>query len=92
MNNDEYLNRTNNFIESFHGYMNHKLESFHPKISYLIDNYKEYLVLIYNKIKSCLVNKSEFKIEKFSIVNDIINYIKNMNDKYKDGLNLNNIL
>ena len=90
--NDEYLNRTNNFLESFHGYMNQKLESYHPKISYLIEKYSEYLISVYEKIKNSLVNKIEPKIEKFSIIKDIIRFIKNMNEKYSDGLNLINIL
>ena len=90
--NDEYLNRTNNFLESFHGYMNQKLEWYHRKISYLIEKYSEYLISIYEKIKNSLVNKIRPKIEKFSIIKDITEFIKNMNEKYSDGLNLINIL
>ena len=50
----EYINRTNNFIESFHSFFNQKLETYHPKISFLIDKYKEYLISIYNRVKSSL--------------------------------------
>lgn len=92
LDNKELLNRTNNYIESFHSYFNKILETLHPKISYLISKYKEYLLLIYNRVKSSLVNKYEKKIEKFSVVKDIVLFIKNINQKYKDGLNLNNIL
>ena len=88
----EYINRTNNFIESFHSFFNQKLETYHPKISFLIDKYKEYLISIYNKVKTSLVDKNEPIIKKFFILNDIILFIKNMNLKYKDGLNLTNIL
>ena len=72
--------------------MNKALDSYHPKISYLIEKYKEYLVSIYNNIKISLVNKIETKIEKFSIINYIINFITMMNKNYNDGLNLVNIL
>ena len=68
------------------------METYHPKISFLIDKYKEYLISIYNKVKTSLVDKNDPIIKKFSIVNDIILFIKNMNLKYKDGLNLTNIL
>ena len=39
-----------------------------------------------------MVNKIETKIEKFSIINDIIKFITMMNKNYNDGLNLVNIL
>ena len=42
--NEEYLNRTNNYIESFHLVLNKILNVYHPKISYLIFKYKEYLI------------------------------------------------
>ena len=54
--NEEYLNRTNNYIESFHLVLNKILNVYHPKISYLIFKYKEYLIKIYNKIKDSFVN------------------------------------
>ena len=90
--NEEYLSRTNNYIENFHCNINKKLECFHPKISYLVTKYKEYLLSIYNKIKLALVNKINPKKEKFSIVVDILKFIKNLNDKYKEKICLNNIL
>ena len=48
---DEYINRTNNFLELFHGNLNNTLQCFHPKISYLISKYKLYLISLYEKIK-----------------------------------------
>ena len=33
---EEYLNRTNNYIESFHQVLNKTLGVYHPKMSYLI--------------------------------------------------------
>ena len=36
--NKEYLSRTNNYIERFHGVINQKLDCFHPKVSYLINS------------------------------------------------------
>ena len=90
--NDEYYNRTNNYIESFHSYMNNTLDCFHPKISYLIHKYKEYLIKIYEKIKNCFVNKIEIKHEKFSIINDILTFITNYNKKYRTNIDINIII
>ena len=56
---------------------------YNPKISFMISKYKDYLIKVYEKIKSSLVNKENKKIEKFSIVNDILNFISNYNIKYK---------
>ena len=52
LNNLEYINRANNYIENYHFILTNKLESYHPKISYLIEKYCEYLKENYNKIKS----------------------------------------
>ena len=82
---EEYINRTN----SFHARLNDKLQCYHPKISYLITKYKEYLVDIYEKIKTSLVNVNNNKYEKFSIIKDIIDFITKYNDKYKSELNIN---
>lgn len=79
---DEYINRTNNYLESFHGHLNDTLQCFHPKISYLISKYKLYLINIYEKIKTNLVNNdTKKKVEKFSVVADILKFIKNYNIK-----------
>ena len=82
---EEYINRTN----SFHARLNDKLQCYHPKISYLITKYKEYLVTVYEKIKTSLVNVNNNKYEKFSIIKDIIDFITKYNDKYKSELNIN---
>ena len=36
---EEYLMRTNNYLERFHCLLNQSLERIHPKISYLIYKY-----------------------------------------------------
>ena len=36
--NEEYLHRTNNLLERYHGIINQTLEFFQPKLSYLIHN------------------------------------------------------
>ena len=75
---EEHLNRTNNYFGSFHGHMNDILQCYHPKISYLISKYKNYMVNIYEKIKSNLLkNNNSNIVEKFSIINDILKFIKN---------------
>ena len=47
---------------------------------------------IYEKIKNNLVNKYIIKEEKFSIINDIYQFIKNFNPKYNTKLDFNIIL
>ena len=59
---EEYLNRTNNYIESFHHILNEQL------------------------------NKHIIKEEKFSVINDIYQFIKNFNSKYNTKLDFNIIL
>ena len=86
---EEYINRTNNYLEAFHHFLNEELDCFHPKISYLISKYKIYLVKVYEKIKNSLINKCANKEEKFSIINDIYTFISNFNSKYKTKLDFN---
>ena len=90
---EKYLNRTNNYLESFHGHLNQILQCYHPKVSYLVSKYKIYLINLYEKIKSNLVNNNfcESK-EKFSIIDDILKFVKNYNNKYKSNININIIL
>lgn len=59
---EEYLNRTNNYLESFHGHLNDIFQCYHPKISYLISKYKKYVVNIYEKIKSNLLKNNNSNI------------------------------
>ena len=49
----------------------------------MINKYKLYLLKIYGKIKRSIVNKILIKNQKFSIINDIIKFISNYNNKYK---------
>lgn len=84
LNNNKYKNRTNNNLENFHYILNNKLECFHPKISYIIEKYIEYLIEVYNKIKTSFIKKVEIKSENFNIINDILTFIKNINLNYKD--------
>ena len=58
----------------------------------MINKYKDYLIKVYEKIKSSIVNKENVKIEKFSIVEDIISFISNYNNKYKEKLDFKLIL
>ena len=44
------------------------------------------------KYKRSIVNKENVKIEKFSIVEDIISFISNYNNKYKEKLDFKLIL
>lgn len=90
--NEEYLNRTNNYIESFHLVLNKILNVYHPKISYLIFKYKEYLIKIYNKIKDSFVNHIPNEKKKFSIINDIYRFIEQYNSKYSTNINIHTII
>ena len=58
----------------------------------MILRYKEFLINIFSKIKSSLVNKLECKNVKFSIIEDILKFIAHLNKKYQEKINLNNVL
>lgn len=63
------------------------------KISYLISKYKNYLINIYEKVKSNLVcNNCPINNKKFSVVDDIFKFIKNYNNKYHSNININLII
>ena len=81
LSNEEYLNRTNNYLESFSGNLNDILQCYHPKISYLISKNKNYIVNVYEKIKcNLLKNNNPNIVEKFSLINDLLKIIiKNIN-------------
>ena len=70
------------YLESFHHILNETLD-YHPKLSFLIEKYKIYLKNKFDKIKNSILVKTEKKEEKFSVVNDIFNFISNYNKKYK---------
>ena len=79
-------------MESFHHLLNTSLEVYHPKISYLFEKFKSYLIKIYEKIKDSFINRIKIKEEKFSIINDILDYFKIYNRKYKTKINFTNII
>ena len=89
---DEYLNRTNNYLEYFHHILNSNIEVFHPKLSFLIEKYKSLILSLYNKIKDSIINDIGTKKEKFSIINDIYEYLNNYNKKYSSKINIHNII
>jgi hypothetical protein len=68
-------------LEVFLSTLNNSLDCYHPKISFLITKYKKYLLKIYEKIKSSLVNININSIEKLSTINDILLFIQNFNKK-----------
>ena len=72
--NEKLINRTNNYLESFHHSLNSELEVFHPKLSNLIEKYKYYIIKVFNKVKESLINPIAVKNEKFSVVKDIIEF------------------
>ena len=78
-------------MEVFLSTLNNSLDCYHPKISFLITKYKKYLLKIYEKIKSSLVNININSIEKLSTINDILLFIQNFNKK-KTNLDFNIIL
>ena len=85
----EYLYRTNNYIENFHKQLNEEIEGFHPKISYLVDKLKLFTIKGYQFYIESIVNKKEEKYEKYSVINDILNFITKFNKKYHISLNAN---
>ena len=47
---------------------------------------------IYLKIKTSLVKETNIKYERFSIIKDILLFIKNLKKKYKDDIDITSIL
>ena len=92
INQKEYLYRTNNYIENFHKQLNEEIEGFHPKISYLVDKLKLFTIKGYQFYIESIINKKEEKYEKYSIINDILNFIAKFNKKYHISLNANMII
>ena len=88
----EYLNRTNNLLEYFHHLLNQNIEVFHPKFSYLVEKFIFFIKNIYIKIKESLVNEIPNTINKFTIIDDIYNYLSNYNKKYSEKENLHQII
>lgn len=68
------------------------MECTHPKVSYIVDRYKEYVKLLYTKITNSLINKADEVKKKFSVIDDIINFITLYDKKYNVNINFNNIL
>ena len=62
--------------------MNLSLEVYHPKLSYLISKYAIYLKNIYVHIKNSLINPVIETKEKYSVINDIMSYLKNYKNKF----------
>lgn len=60
-------------------------------MSYLLTKYKEYLKNIYI-YKTALVKATTIKNEKFSVIRDILKFIKFFKEKYIDDFNIINIL
>lgn len=55
LSNDVFLNRTNNYLESFHCSLNQSIDAYHPKLSYLVYKYQLNLVLL-KKSMNLLLN------------------------------------
>ena len=58
----------------------------------MIYKYKGFLKSIYSKIKDSLNKDIQVKKEKFSIIEDILNFISIYNRIYKSNLNIHNII
>jgi len=84
--NEELINRTNNYVESFHHTLNIELDVFHPKLSYLIEKYKIFIIKVFNKVKETLINPIPIKNEKFSVVKDIYSFFNKYNKQYHSKL------
>ena len=69
-------------MENFYHLLNQSVEVFHRKLSHLIDKYKTFITNVYNKIKDYLINEQS----KFSIIEDILKFLKNYNEKYSGKL------
>ena len=84
--------RTNNYIEIFHKQLNNSINGFHPKLSFLAEKLKEFTIKGYHVYIESIVNNKEEKYEKYSVINDILNFIMKYNKKYGSTLNANIII
>ena len=92
LNQKEYMYRTNNYIENFHKQLNDSINGFHPKLSYLAEKLKEFTIKGYHVYIESIVNNKEEKYEKYSVINDILNFIMKYNKKYGSTFNANIII
>ena len=87
LNRDEYLNRTNNYLESFHHTLNNTIKSFHPRISYLVDKLRNITINKYEEYKSPIKRPKKPVHKRYSNVEDIYTFISKYNNKYKTKIN-----
>ena len=86
INRNEYLNRTNNHLESFHNFLNNTIDSFHPKISYFVEKLKTIVLLKYEDYKNSIKKPKIPHHQKYSLTLDIYNFIENYNKKYYSSI------
>ena len=86
INRNEYLNRTNNHLESFHNFLNNTIDSFHPKISYFVEKLKTIVLLKYEDYKNSIKKPKIPHHQKYSLTLDIYNFIENYNKKYDSSI------
>ena len=92
LNRDEYLNRTNNQLQSFHNILNLSLDSFHPRIRFLVHRLKYITIKKYEEYKESIKHPKKPEIKKYSLINDIYSFISNYNRKYKSNISAKNIM
>ena len=89
---EELINRTGNYVGSFDHILNSDIDEFHPKLPYLIEEYKTFIIKVFNKVKETLINSIIVKNEKFSVINAIIIFFNKYNKQYNDKLDVCKII
>jgi hypothetical protein len=75
-------------LEIFHHLLNQQIEVYHPKLSYLSTKYKFFIIKAYNKIKESLIKEIPNIINKFTIIENLNEYLSCYNKKYSEKINL----
>jgi hypothetical protein len=83
----DYINRTNNFAESFHNKLNSIIEIPHPRISILVEKLIQISKDYYYKYVNKLFNNEDKNISNANIYNDIWNFLDIFLKKYQYNIN-----
>ena len=86
--NDEIKFRTDNPAENFHKNLNNFIDINKPKFSYFLEHFKKLIIIKYNQYINLLNENNNHQRDKFSIANDIIDFLKDLNLKKIDFINI----
>mgnify|MGYP003571405687 CR=1 FL=1 len=78
LSNEDIIFRTDNLIDNFHRKLNSFIDCHKPKISYFVYKYKNLIINMYKFYIESLIDINREQRDKFSISEDIIEFLKNL--------------